>query len=87
MQARSLDLSEGVSRVLEGEDRPAEIARRFEGSRLWVYRVRDRRQETGVRGRFQVGGHRRSRLPERGRVPRAWIAAVTDLPWAGCSNG
>jgi transposase len=82
MQAYSQDLRERVLRALDRGDRPAEIARRFEVSRLWVYRVRDRQQETGVRSSFQIGGHRRSRLAEREQVLRAWIAAEPDLTLA-----
>jgi transposase len=82
MQAYSQDLRERVLRALERGDRPAEIARRFEVSRLWVYRVRDRQQETGVRSSFQIGGHRRSRLAEREQALRAWIAAEPDLTLA-----
>ena len=82
MQAYSQDLRERVLRALDRGDRPAEIARRFEVSRLWVYRVRDRQQETGVRSSFQIGGHRRSRLADREQVLRAWIAAEPDLTLA-----
>jgi transposase len=82
MQAYSQDLRERVLRALDRGDRPAEIARRFEVSRLWVYRVRDREQETGVRSSFQIGGHRRSRLAEREQALRAWIAAEPDLTLA-----
>ena len=82
MQAYSQDLRERVLRALDRGDRPAEIARRFEVSRLWVYRVRDRQQETGVRSSFQIGGHRRSRLAETEQVLRAWIAAEPDLTLA-----
>jgi len=82
MQAYSQDLRERVLRALDRGDRPAEIARRFEVSRLWVYRVRDRQQETGVRSSFQIGGHRRSRLAEREQMLRAWIAAEPDLTLA-----
>ena len=82
MQAYSQDLRERVLRALDRGDRPAEIARRFEVSRLWVYRVRDRQQETGVRSSFQIGGHRRSRVAEMEPVLRAWIAAEPDLTLA-----
>src|SRR5258708_17407383 len=74
MQAYSQDLRERVLRALDRGDRPTEIARRFEVSRVWVYQVRDREQETGVRSSFQIGGHRRSRLAEREHMLRAWIA-------------
>jgi len=71
-----------VLRALERGDRPTEIARRFEVSRVWVYQVRSRVQETGERGSFQIGGHRRSRLAEMEPVLRAWIAAEPDLTLA-----
>src|ERR1700687_4499925 len=79
MQAYSQDLRERVLRALDRGDRPTEIARRFEVSRVWVYQVRGREQETGVRSSFQIGGHRRSRLAEREQMLRAWIAAEPDL--------
>lgn len=82
MQAYSQDLRERVLRALARGDRPAQIARRFEVSRVWVYQVRDREQETGVRSSFQIGGHRRSRLAEREQVLRDWIAAQPDLSLA-----
>jgi len=72
MQAYSQDLRERVLRALDRGDRPTEIARRFEVSRFWVYRVRDRQQETGLRSSFQIGGHRRSRLAESEQVLRDW---------------
>ncbi len=79
MQAYSQDLRERVLRALARGDRPTEIARRFEVSRVWVYQVRDRERETGVRSSFQIGGHRRSRLAEEEQVLRAWIAAQPNL--------
>ena len=79
MQAYSQDLRERVLRALDRGDRPTEIARRFEVSRVWVYQVRDREQETGVRTSFQIGGHRRSRAAEMESVLRAWIEAEPDL--------
>jgi transposase len=82
MQAYSQDLRERVLRALDRGDCPTEIARRFEVSRGWVYRVRDRQMETGVRSSFPIGGHRRSRLAEREQVLRDWIAAEPDLTLA-----
>ncbi len=82
MQAYSQDLRDRVLRALARGDRPTEIARRFEVSRVWVYQVRDRERETGVRSSFQIGGHRRSRLAEREQVLRDWIAAQPDLSLA-----
>ena len=71
MRAYSQDLRERVLRARDRGDRPTEIARRFEVSRFWVYRVRDRQQETGLRSSFQIGGRRRSGKP-------LWIAGLTD---------
>src|SRR5487761_1271264 len=82
MGAYSQDLRERVLRALDRGDRPTEIARRFEVSRIWVYQVRKREQETGVRSSFQIGGHRLSRLAQREQALRAWIAAEPDLTLA-----
>jgi transposase len=82
MQAYSQDLRDRVLRALDRGDRPTEIARRFEVSRVWVYQVRDRMQESGQRGSLQIGGHRRSRLAELEPMLRAWIAAQPDLTLA-----
>jgi transposase len=79
MQAYSQDLRDRVLRALDRGDRPSEIARRFEVSRVWVYQVRDRLQETGQRGSFQIGGHRRSRLADMESTLRGWIAAEPGL--------
>jgi transposase len=73
MQADSQDLRERVLRALDRGDRPTEIARRFEVSRIGVY---------GVRTSLPIGGHRRSRLADREPVLRAWIAAEPDLTLA-----
>jgi len=61
---------------------PSAIARRFEVSRFYVYQVRDREQETGVRSSFQIGGHRRSRLEAAEPALRNWIAAEPGLTLA-----
>jgi transposase len=82
MQAYSQDLRERVLRALDRGDRPTGIARRFEVSRVWVYQVRERQQETGVRSSFPIGGHRRSRLADREQVLRVWITAEPDLTLA-----
>lgn len=79
MQAYSQDLRERVLRALDRGDRPTEIARRFEVGRAWVYQVRDRLQDSGERGSFPIGGHRRSRLAEMQSVLRGWIEAEPDL--------
>ena len=79
MQAYSQDLRERVLRALDRGDRPTEIARRFEVSRIWVYQVRNRVQATGERNSLRIGGYRRSRLADSELVLRSWIAAEPDL--------
>jgi len=79
MQSYSQDLRDRVLRALARGDGPSVIARRFEVSRFYVYQVRDREQETGVRTSFQIGGHRRSRLAKAEPVLRGWIAAEPGL--------
>ncbi len=79
MQSYSQDLRERVLRALGRGDGPSAIARRFEVSRFYVYQVRDREQETGVRTSFTIGGHRRSRLAEAEPALRGWIAVDPGL--------
>ena len=79
MRAYSQDLRDRVLRALERGDRPAEIARRFEASRVWVYQVRDRWQQDGRRSSLRVGGRRRSCVAEMESQLRAWIEAEVDL--------
>jgi len=82
MQSYSRDLRERVLRALDRGERPTQIARRFEVSRVWVYQVRDRLRETGERGSYPIGGHRRSRLAGLEAVLRTWIEAQPDLTLA-----
>jgi transposase len=82
MQSYSQDLRDRVLRALARGDGPSAIARRFEVSRFYVYQVRDREQETGVRTSFQIGGHRRSRLEAAQPALRGWIAAQPGLTLA-----
>ncbi len=82
MQSYSQDLRDRVLRALARGEGPSAIARRFEVSRFYVYQVRDREQETGVRTSFRIGGHRRSRLEAARPALRAWIAAQPDLTLA-----
>jgi transposase len=79
MQPYSQDLRDRVLRALERGDRPTEIARRFEVSRIWVYQVRGRAKETGERGSRPLGGYRRSRLASHEQPLRAWITAQPEL--------
>ena len=82
MQPYSQDLRDRVLRALDRGDRPTEIARRFEVSRIWVYQVRGRVQATGERGSLRIGGYRRSRLAQSEQQLRAWIAEAPDLTLA-----
>jgi transposase len=82
MQSYSQDLRDRVLRALARGDGPSAVARRFEVSRFYVYQVRDREHETGVRSSFQIGGHRRSRLEEAESTLRGWIAAEPGLTLA-----
>ena len=82
MQSYSQDLRDRVLWALDRGERPTAIARRLEVSRVWVYRVRERRQKTGQRSSFKIGGHRRSRLAERESVLRAWIEKEPGLSLA-----
>ena len=49
---------------------------------MWVYQVRDRLRQTGERGSYPIGGHRRSRLAGLESVLRGWIEAAPDLTLA-----
>lgn len=82
MRAYSQDLRDRVLRALERGDRPVDIARRFEVSRVWVYQVRGRWQQEGLRSSFRIGGHRRSRLADVEAKLRGWIETDADLTLA-----
>lgn len=79
MHSYSQDLRDRVLWALERGERPSDIARRLEVGRVWVYRVRDRKQKAGLRTSLQIGGHRRSRIAELEPQLRAWIEAEPDL--------
>src|ERR1035441_3444531 len=81
-QSYSQDLRERVLRALARGEAPTAIARRYEVSRVYVYQVRQREQETGVRTSFPIGGHRRSRLAAMESELRDWIAAEPGLTLA-----
>ena len=82
MAAYSQDLRERVLRALDRGERPTEIARRFEVSRIWVYQVRCRVQKTGERCSLRIGGYRKSRLAGSEQQLRSWIAAEPGLTLA-----
>jgi len=79
MHAYSQDLRDRVLRALERDERPSEIARRFEVSRVWVYDVKRRLCDQGERCSYQIGGHRQSRIAHLEKDLRAWIKAEPDL--------
>ena len=82
MYAYSRDLRDRVLGALERGERPTDIARRYEVSRVWVYQVRNRLHKTGQRSSLPMGGHRRSRITGMEQQIRAWIQAEADLTLA-----
>lgn len=82
MRAYSQDLRDRVLRALERKERPTEIAKRLEVSRVWVYQVRKCWQAEGRRSSLIVGGRRRSCLAAREAQLRSWIEAQPDLTLA-----
>jgi len=79
MSAYSQDLRDRVLGALERGERPSDIARRFEVSRVWVYDVRNRFRDRGERCSYRVGGYRQSRIADLEMCIRAWIQAAPDL--------
>ena len=79
MHSYSQDLRDRVLWALARGERPSDIARRLEVGRVWVYRVRDRKQKTGLSTSFQIGGHRRSRIAALEPLLRAWLEAEPEL--------
>jgi transposase len=82
MHSYSQDLRDRVLWALERGESPTAIARRLEVSRVWVYQVRDRKQATGSRSSYPIGGHRRSRIADMEVTLRAWIDRQPDLALA-----
>jgi transposase len=82
MQSYSQDLRDRVLWALDRGERPTAIARRLEISRVWVYRVRDRKQKTGKRTSYRIGGHRRSLVADLKSEICAWIEQEPDLSLA-----
>ena len=56
MAAYSQDLRERVLRGLERGERPVDIARRLEVTRVWVYQVKARYASEGERCSRAIGG-------------------------------
>jgi transposase len=65
-------------RALDRGERPTEIARRFEVSRMWGHQGRDRLEKEGRRDRLPMGGYRKSRLADREPQIRAWRHKAVD---------
>jgi transposase len=82
MEAYSQDLRDRVLRALERGERPVDIARRLEVSRIWVYQVKGRFKTSGERCSRPIGGHRVSRLAPVEQEVRAWIKKQPDLTLA-----
>jgi len=79
MQAYSQDLRERVLRALERGERPSEIARRFEVTRIWVYQVKERFEKQGERCSRPMGSKRLSKAAQAKDDLCAWIAKEPDL--------
>lgn len=82
MEAYSQDLRDRVLRALARGERPSEIARRFEVSRVWVYQVRHRWEKDGNPHSLPMGGYRQSRLAPWESMLRSWLKAEVDLTLA-----
>src|SRR6202789_4613359 len=86
MPAYSQDLRDRVLGALDRGDRPTEIARRFEVSRIWVYQVGKRARTTGERSSLRIGGYRQARVAEAESGLRSWVAGRADLTLGGVSR-
>jgi len=79
MALYSQDLRDRVLGGLERGERPVDIARRLEVTRVWVYQVKRRYESEGERSSRPLGGYRRSRLADKEDLLRGWIKAEVDL--------
>jgi transposase len=86
MQSYSQDLRDRVLSALDRGERPTAIAQWLEVTRVCVYQVRRREQETGHRTSFPIGGHHRSRIAEMESVLRVWIEQAPGLGLAELSE-
>ena len=82
MHAYSQDLRERVLGALDRGERPSNVARRYEVSRMWVYQVQQRLARDGLRTSLPIGGHRRSRLAHLEQTICGWIKQQPDLTLA-----
>jgi len=79
MLAYSQDLRDRVLNALSQDEGPSAVARRFEVSRMWVYRVQRRWRDEGCRSSFARGGHRVSRIAHLQATICGWIDEQPDL--------
>ena len=86
MAAYSQDLRDRVLRGLERGERPVDIARRLEVTRVWVYQVKARYESLGERCSHRIGGYRRSRVADKEALLRGWIKVQPDLTLAELSE-
>lgn len=82
MPSYSQDLRDRVLRACQRGDRPADIATRFEVSKIWVYKVWQRYRATGNSESLPVGGYRRSVLEGYDEILKEWIHEQPDLTLA-----
>jgi transposase len=82
MHAYSQDLRDRVLWALHRGERTTDIARRFEVSRMWVHRVRERFAREGCRGSLRMGGYRRSRIADYETMVRGWLCQKVDMTLA-----
>lgn len=73
MAAYSQDLRDRVLTACMRGDRPIDIAKRYDVSRVWVYQVWNRYKKTGKRVSLPIGGYRRSRLEGYDDLLKGWI--------------
>jgi transposase len=59
--------------------RPSDIARNLQVSRMWVYSVKRRWLDEGRSSSLPMGGHRRSRIAHLQAQIGSWIEASPDL--------
>jgi transposase len=79
MAASSQDLRERVLNGLKRGEGATSMARRLEVSPRWVYHVKHRYEQSGVRTSLKLGGYRRSRVAGMEPQIRAWIKKDADL--------
>jgi transposase len=79
MRAYSQDLRDRIINALGRAESPTAIAKRFEVSRIWVYQVKRRWEETGRKTSLPMGGYRKSRLEPLEATIRSWIKGKPDI--------